>query len=91
MVYELPDADHRLRCGHCGNLTRFDVVRTQTTHEFWHQSMGGAPKIEQSVVKSEAVASITCRWCGATDGIESVSRPEHDRHAEETGGLGGAP
>ena len=90
MVKELPGADRRLRCSHCGNLTRFDVVRTQKTHEFWHQNMAGAPEIEQSVVQGEVVDSITCRWCGAADGIELVARPEPGEPTGELG-LGGTP
>ncbi|MFZ4511082.1 MAG: hypothetical protein ACOYNJ_08995 [Candidatus Nanopelagicales bacterium] len=36
MALTLPDEHHRWRCGHCGNLTRFDVVRRARTREYWH-------------------------------------------------------
>ena len=41
MAVVLPDADTRWRCGRCGNLTRFDVVRTSRVREFWHLELAG--------------------------------------------------
>ncbi len=75
MALELPADTHRLRCGRCGNLTRFDVVRTVTAREFWHADMAGDVVIEQSESLAGDISSITCRWCGATDEIEHVLKP----------------
>jgi RNase P subunit RPR2 len=74
----LPD-DHTLwRCAGCGNLTRFDVVRTRRTTEFWHFDLAGDHRVEDSATDREDVASVTCRWCGRSDAIELVSRAEAD-------------
>lgn len=75
MSLSLPDNQHRLRCSRCGNLTRFDVVRTQTVKEFWHLDMAGDHQIETSESLSQEISSITCRWCGATDEVEHALRP----------------
>lgn len=72
----LPGEGQRLRCAGCGNLTRFDVVRRATTQEYWHQDLSGQANIDESKTIDEAVFSITCRWCGRSDAIEVVSRPE---------------
>lgn len=71
----LPGADERWRCAGCGNLTRFDVVRTATTQEFWHVDLAGSAQVEDAVVHSEQIASVTCRWCLRSDTIELVPRP----------------
>ena len=71
----LPDADHRWRCGACGNLTRFDVVRTATTREFWHVALSGEPAVEEAQALADQIGSVTCRWCGRADAIEVVARP----------------
>lgn len=76
MPAALPDATTRWRCGGCGNLTRFDVVRTRRTTEFWHFELGGAHEVEESATHSEDVESVTCRWCGRSDAIELVARTE---------------
>ncbi|MEY3278481.1 MAG: hypothetical protein RLZZ426_967 [Actinomycetota bacterium] len=75
MALTLPDDNHRFRCGRCGNLTRFDVVRDATTKEFWHSDMSGDVTVETSEISAEKVLSVTCRWCGATDEVEIVLRP----------------
>ena len=75
MSISLPDADHRWRCAHCGNLTRFDVVRRSRTAEFWHLDLGGEPAIEESQAMEDVIESVTCRWCGKPDAIEIVARP----------------
>ena len=75
---KLPGAGERWRCGGCGNLTRFDVVRTATTHEFWHVDLGGAAQIEDTAIKAESIESVTCRWCGRSDAIELVPRPDSE-------------
>jgi len=86
---ELPDAKSRFRCAHCGNLTRFDVTRTATTNEFWHVDMAGNVHIEETTVKGEDVSSVSCRWCGASDRIEIVLRPEFGGPNMEAAGDGG--
>lgn len=85
----LPDARSRFRCGHCGNLTRFDVTRTATSTEFWHANMSGDVVVEETTVHSEEVSGVTCRWCGAGDRIEIVLRPEFGGPAQESPGDGG--
>jgi hypothetical protein len=64
----------RLRCGACGNLTRFDVVRTRRTRAFHHYSVGGELQVEDEEVLDEHVEQVTCRWCGASgDAIERLA------------------
>ena len=75
MSFSLPDSLHRLRCGRCGNLTRFDVVRKLTVKEFWHSDLAGDNLVETAETLSEEGVSITCRWCGASDEVEHVLRP----------------
>jgi hypothetical protein len=75
MAVVLPDADTRWRCGRCGNLTRFDVVRSSRVAEFWHLDLAGEPRVEQTEVVTETVESVSCRWCGADDAVELVPRP----------------
>jgi hypothetical protein len=71
----MPTASQRWRCGACGNLTRFDVVRTATTREFWHVDLSGEPSVEETETLEQAVRTVVCRWCGRTDAIETVPRP----------------
>lgn len=85
----LPDSRSRFRCGHCGNLTRFDVTRTVKSTEFWHVDMSGTVKVEETTVHAEEVSAVTCRWCGASDRIEIVLRPEFGGPAQESPGDGG--
>ncbi len=85
----IPDDRSRWRCAHCGNLTRFDVTRTTRVREFWHLSMAGAPEVDEREVIAETVESVVCRWCGAGDRIEVVSRPEFGGPADEGPGDGG--
>ena len=85
----LPDDSSRFRCAHCGNLTRFDVVRSSRSREFWHVSMAGEPGVEETEVMSEVIESVTGRWCGAADRIEIVPRPEFGGPATEGPGDGG--
>lgn len=77
-VTSLPDAGTRLRCGGCGNLTRFDVTRTRRTQEFWHFDLAGDHRVEEIEVLGEDVETLTCRWCGRSDAIELVSRNDAD-------------
>jgi hypothetical protein len=73
---DLPGPGERWRCGGCGNLTRFDVARTRRTVEFWHVDLAGEPSVEDTEVRDETVESVTCRWCGRSDAIETVPRAE---------------
>jgi hypothetical protein len=86
---QIPDAKSRWRCAHCGNLTRFDVVRSTRAREFWHLSMSGEPSVDEREVLSESVEQVLCRWCGAGDRVEIVARPEFGGPAEEDPGDGG--
>ena len=83
MTLSLPNQDHRLRCRRCGNLTRFDIVRTSTVKEFWHFDMAGNAVVESAETTSENVSSITCRWCGAVDEVEHVLRPDAGGPSDE--------
>lgn len=89
MTPALPDEASRLRCGHCGNLTRFDVVRTVRSNEFWHANLAGEVVIDERTVLAEDVEVIRCRWCSATDRIEIVPRPEFGGPVQEAPGDGG--
>jgi len=71
----VPDRQHRWRCGGCGNMTRFDVLRAARSREYWHLDLAGEPRVEEHEVLTEAIISVTCRWCGRADCIEVVSRP----------------
>jgi hypothetical protein len=70
----LPGPDQRWRCGGCGNLTRFDVVRSRRTVEFWHVDLAGNTVVEDTEVRVETVESVACRWCGRADAIEVVPK-----------------
>lgn len=71
----IPDDGHRWRCAHCGNLTRFDVVRRTRTREFWHLDLSGEPVVEESEATEDVVEEVSCRWCGKHDAIEVIARP----------------
>jgi hypothetical protein len=71
----LPDADSRWRCTACGNLTRFDVVRSVRTRDFVHADLAGEQQVEESEVLAEVVEQVTCRWCNGVDTVEMVPRP----------------
>lgn len=86
---EIPDERSRWRCAHCGNLTRFDVVRRSRVREFWHLSMAGGPVVEEVDVLEEVVDRVECRWCGAADRVEVVPRPEFGGPVSEGPGDGG--
>ncbi|CAB4622632.1 unannotated protein [freshwater metagenome] len=89
MANTLADDKSRFRCAHCGNLTRFTVVRSSRVQEFWHLDMAGVPVIEEREVLSEEVEKIQCRWCNASDAVELVARPEFGGPASEGPGDGG--
>jgi len=77
MPPQMPDQTQRLRCSACGNLTRFDVVRSRRTREFIHVDLAGEPTVEEVEVISEEVAEVRCRWCAST-AVELVARPTTD-------------
>lgn len=85
----LPDDRSRWRCAHCGNLTRFDVTRTTRVREYWHLSMGGEASIDEREVLQETIELVSCRWCGATDRVETVARPQFGGPADDASGDGG--
>ena len=89
MSVTLPDAQSRLRCAHCGNLTRFDIVRSSRVREFWHLDMAGESSVDETEILSETIESVTCRWCGSADRIEIVARPEFGGPTQEAAGDGG--
>jgi hypothetical protein len=70
-----PSALTRWRCTQCGNLTRFDVVRTVRTREFVHVDLAGEPAVEDREVLVEHVESVSCRWCRGTDTVSLERRP----------------
>ena len=82
-----PSSGTRWRCASCGNLTRFDVVRTSRVREFVHLDLAGNPRVEESEVLMETVERVSCRWC-AGDTVELVSRPEPQGETP-SGGLAG--
>jgi hypothetical protein len=71
-----PGPDSRWRCGSCGNLTRFDVIRTVRAREFLHVSLAGEPEVVEREVLSEAIERVTCRWCAAIDSVVVEPRPD---------------
>jgi hypothetical protein len=74
MSTSVPDATNRWRCAACGNLTRFDVVRTATVREFWHFDLGGEHLVEESETDRAVIERVSCRWCGRDDAVELVPR-----------------
>ena len=43
-----PTTDTRWRCSQCGNLTRFDVVRSSRVKEYVHLDLSGEPAVEDT-------------------------------------------
>ena len=76
MPTPLPTADTRWRCTACGNLTRFDVVRSVRRRDFVHADLAGEQQIEESEVLAESVEQVTCRWCNGVNSVELVARPD---------------
>jgi hypothetical protein len=72
----VPGPDTRWRCGGCGNLTRFDVVRAVRSREFVHVSLAGEPQTQEREVLSESVERVTCRWCAGIDTVVLELRPD---------------
>lgn len=57
--------------------------------EFWHLSMAGEPQVDEREVLADEVEQVVCRWCGAADRVEIVSRPQFGGPADEPPGDGG--
>jgi hypothetical protein len=72
----MPTATTRWRCSRCGNLTRFDVIRSTRAREYVHLDLAGEPVVEECEVLEESVESVRCRWCDAVNSVELVPRPE---------------
>jgi hypothetical protein len=68
----LPKEGERLRCGACGNLTRFDVVSTRRTTAFWHYSVAGELSVEEERALEASAEELRCRWCGSTTQVEVI-------------------
>ena len=54
MLDHLPGPGERLRCGACGNLTRFDVAASRRTTGFWHYTVAGELTVEDERDQVEA-------------------------------------
>ena len=70
-----PTDETRWRCTQCGNLTRFDVVRSVRTRDFIHADLAGEQQVEESEVLAETLEQVTCRWCNGVNTVELVARP----------------
>ncbi len=79
MAVSMPTATTRWRCAQCGNLTRFDVVRSARVREYVHFTLAGEPRVEETEVLGEELEQVRCRWCGNEQSIEVVQRPDADR------------
>jgi hypothetical protein len=88
-VTQVPDAATRWRCARCGNLTRFDVVRTSRVREFWHLDLSGTPLVEETETLGQVVESVACRWCGEGAVVELVARAEPDSATDSAAGAAG--
>ena len=75
--FALPAAGERLRCGACGNLTRFDVVSTRRTTAFWHYSLAGELTVEEERDLDAVAETVRCRWCGSATQVEVVPALGH--------------
>ncbi len=76
MAVPTPDEGSRWRCAQCGNLTRFDVVRTTRAREYLHVGLSGEPRVEEREVLVDTVERVTCRWCDGVDTVQVVARPD---------------
>jgi hypothetical protein len=70
----MPTATTRWRCAQCGNLTRFDVVRSSRVRQYMHFTLAGEATVEESEVLAETLEEVRCRWCGGDRTIEVVPR-----------------
>lgn len=51
--------------------------------------MAGEPVVEETEVLDEVVERVECRWCGASDRVEVVARPQFGGPKDEGPGDGG--
>ena len=86
----MPTPATRWRCTRCGNLTRFDVVRSSRVREYVHLDLAGEPRVEETEILAQAVEQVRCRWCAGTDTVEVVQRVDASQvraaGGTETGG-----
>ncbi|CAM4115154.1 hypothetical protein [Nocardiopsis rhodophaea] len=84
MSISVPSDTQRWRCAQCGNLTRFDVIRSVRSRDYLHFDLSGAYDVEEREVLAENVEQVRCRWCNAVDSVEVADRPasEAGRAAE---------
>jgi hypothetical protein len=75
MQVEVPGETGRWRCRQCGNLTRFDVIRTRRVREYVHAELSGEARVEETEILSDVVEHVRCRWCAAVDSVQVVPRP----------------
>lgn len=76
MTVPTPTAQTRWRCTACGNLTRFDVVRSARVREYVHLDLAGEPTVEESEVLQDVIEQVRCRWCGGQESVTLVPRPD---------------
>ncbi|HEY9411894.1 MAG TPA: hypothetical protein VIP77_20105 [Jiangellaceae bacterium] len=76
MAVPMPSETTRWRCAQCGNLTRFDVLRSSRVREYVHVDLAGVSAVEETEVLAEQVEQVSCRWCGGTETVEVVARPD---------------
>ena len=62
----------RYKCLACGNLTRFDVIRSQKVREFHHFTTGGELEVEEVEMLEEIIESSTCRWCESSKDVVEI-------------------
>ncbi len=62
----------RYKCLACGNLTRFDVIRSQKVREFHHFTTGGELEVEEAETLEEIIESATCRWCESSKDVVEI-------------------
>lgn len=70
-----PGPESRWRCTLCGNLTRFDVLRSTRAREYVHADLAGAQAVEERELLQDVIEQVTCRWCHAVDQVELIPRP----------------
>jgi hypothetical protein len=70
----LPGAGQRLRCGACGNVTRFDVITRRRTAAYWHYTLAGELTVSDERDLEGSAELLRCRWCGSEQ-IDVVDVP----------------
>jgi hypothetical protein len=51
--------------------------------------LAGAPEVEGAETLEEQIDEVSCRWCGNTDRIEVISRPEPGQEGDSPHDVGG--